>query len=296
MYKNRITTLIICVSLVIFAATNVYSEEIVAEINGQKITRTEFGDFLIKAYGDTALDFLIKKMVVGQQAKKANVKIPDDELQLRLKTAANAQIVDMMREKGITSKDDLELELFKTGITFDKFRNNIIKSIRNQAELELLVEKMLIEDIMFTEDELVEAYKNMYGEKIRANQIVLKTRKKADEVINKLKGGAEFGKLAQKESIDRASAARGGEMMPLSIEGPLGKACASLKAGTISGVVETGYGYHILQMVEKLPGSDKKFDEVIDVLESVVKREKLNQKVQPWIRELFEKAKVEVNL
>ena len=202
-------------------------DKIVVEINGQGITRKEFGEFLISAYGDVALDFLVKKRVVSQEAKKSNVQVTEKELNERLNKVTDVKILNIMKEKRIKSKADFELELFKTGITIDKYRKNIISSIRNQTEIELIVEKIILEDITYTEDELQEAYTNIFGEKVKVNQIVLKTRKKAEEILNKLTGGAKFSKLAQKESIDRASAARGGEMMPLSIESILGRSASA---------------------------------------------------------------------
>ncbi len=271
-------------------------DKIVVEINGQKITRKEFGEFLIDAYGDVALDFMVKKRVVSQEAKRHNIKISDKELNERLEKVADVKVLDIMKKKGIRTKEDLELELFKTGITLDKYRKDVIASIRNQTEIEFIVEKIMLEDITFTEDELLEAYTNIFGEKVKVNQIVLKTRKKAEEVLRKLKGGAKFSKLAQKESIDRASAARGGEMMPLGTESILGKAALSLKPGETSDIIETGYGYHILQFIKMIEGSEKTFEEVLDFVENVVKSEKLNQQAQPWLQKLFEKTEVEVTL
>ena len=276
-------------------ATKKTSEtDIVIEINDQKITRKEFGEFLITAYGDVALDFLIKKRVVEQEAKKHNITVTEEEHKERLEKSADAQILMMMRKSGLEKKEDLELLLFKKGITMDKMRKKIITSLKNQTGLELVVEKILLESITYTEDELTQAYDDTFGPKVFARQIVLKTRKKAEEILTKLKGGADFTKLAQKDSIDRASAARGGEMMPFSIYTTLGKSVNKLEEKQISEIIQTGYGYHVLQLIKKLEGSDKSFEEVLDKLEIIVKRDKLNQQVQPWLKELFEKSKVEI--
>ena len=276
-------------------ATKKTSEtDIVIEINDQKITRKEFGEFLILAYGDVALDFLIKKRVVEQEAKKHNITVTEEEHKERLEKSADAQILMMMRKSGLEKKEDLELLLFKKGITMDKMRKKIITSLKNQTGLELVVEKILLESITYTEDELTQAYDDTFGPKVFARQIVLKTRKKAEEILTKLKGGADFTKLAQKDSIDRASAARGGEMMPFSVYTTLGKSVNKLEEKQISEIIQTGYGYHVLQLIKKLEGSDKSFEEVLDKLEIIVKRVKLNQQVQPWIKELFEKSKVEI--
>lgn len=278
----------------VYAKKKTSGGDVILDINGQKVTRSEFGEFLIKAYGDVALDFLVKRKVVEQEAKKHGVKITKKELEERLERNADVQVNLMMRQKGLTSKEDLELVLFKQGITLDKLRKKIIDSLKNQAGVEMMVEKILIKDITYTEDELKEAYDDRFGEKVHAKQIVLKTRKKAEDVLMKLRGGADFSKLAQKESIDRASAAREGEMMPFGVNTTLGRSVKGLKKGQLSDIIQTGYGYHIIELIDRIPGSEKKFEEVQEQLEAIVKAEKLRQEIQPWLRSLFEAAEVEI--
>lgn len=269
---------------------------IAVNINGEEITRKEFGDFLILAYGDVALDFMIKKLVVEQEARKNKVTVTQEELDARLERNANIQINLMMQKQGLTNKEDLELSLFRQGMTLNKLKSKIIASIKNQVGVELAVEKILEKDIVYTEEDLMEAYDDKFGAKFQARQIVLKTRKKAGEVLRKLSGGAEFDKLAKEESIDRASAARGGAMIPFGVHTTLGRSVSSLKNGEYSDIIETGYGYHIIQLMDKTPGSKKSFEDVIDQLEVFVKMEKLSMKTKPWLRALFEKAKIEILL
>ena len=83
--------------------------------------------------------------------------------------------------------------------------------MRRQAEIELLAKKVMEKTITITEEELQKTYDQVYGEKIEASQIVFKTRREAEEALKKLKSGADFATLAKNESIDRASAIRGGK-------------------------------------------------------------------------------------
>lgn len=66
--------------------------------------------------------------------------------------------------------------------------------------------------------------------------------------------GERFSTLAMAYSEDRASAARGGEMgyMPReSFVKPFADAAFALQDGQVSQIVETEYGYHIIQMIGK---------------------------------------------
>jgi peptidyl-prolyl cis-trans isomerase D len=98
--------------------------------------------------------------------------------------------------------------------------------------------------------------------KPKADVPVLKA--KAEGLLKQLKAGADFGELAKKNSDDPGSAQKGGELgwvthgqMVPNFE----KASFSLKPGELSGIVETEYGYHIVQAEEKQEAHTQTFDE-----------------------------------
>lgn len=66
--------------------------------------------------------------------------------------------------------------------------------------------------------------------------------------------GERFDRLAVMYSLDPGSAMRGGEMDPQPKESfvePFANAIEKLSPGQISGVVETEYGFHIIQLIDK---------------------------------------------
>jgi peptidyl-prolyl cis-trans isomerase C len=72
---------------------------------------------------------------------------------------------------------------------------------------------------------------------------------KADSLLQQLKGGADFGELAQKNS-NCASAARGGDLGTFSqgmMVPEFEKAAFALEVGQTSDVVKTMFGYHIIK-------------------------------------------------
>lgn len=112
-------------------------------------------------------------------------------------------------------------------------------------------------------------------EQVRARHILIKTqgksdaekkqaKAKADDLLKQLQHGGNFEELAKKNSDDPGSAVKGGEL------GFLGhgqtvpnfdKALFTLQPGQLSGVIETDYGYHIIQAEEKKPAHTMSFDE-----------------------------------
>lgn len=80
-------------------------------------------------------------------------------------------------------------------------------------------------------------------------------KRKADELVKKLRSGADFATLARENTDDTGSKESGGlyttDQLPLNQVAPeFGKAVMSLQLNQISDPVETQFGYHIIR-VEK---------------------------------------------
>jgi peptidyl-prolyl cis-trans isomerase D len=113
-------------------------------------------------------------------------------------------------------------------------------------------------------------------ERVKVRHILIKTqgkpkadvpklKAKADDILNQLHHGADFADLAKKNSEDPGSAEKGGELGWI-VKGQtvpnFEKTAFSLKPGEMSGVIETEYGYHILQVEDKQAAHTQSFEEV----------------------------------
>jgi peptidyl-prolyl cis-trans isomerase D len=110
-------------------------------------------------------------------------------------------------------------------------------------------------------------------EQIRASHILLKTEGKddaavkaqAEELLKQARAGADFADLAKKNSEDEGSAKNGGDldyfrrgrMVP-----EFEQVAFSLEPGQISEPVKTSFGYHIIKLVDKKPGTTRPLAEV----------------------------------
>lgn len=271
-------------------------KNIVAIVNNQKITRQELYSMLVDAYGEDALDVLIRRTLIFQEAEKKGVSITDSEVNQRLEIVVNAEINALMRQYRIKEIADLEKELAKIGTNVELLRDKLLKKMRKQAEIELLAEKVMIKTITITEEELRDVYEQEYGEKIEASQIVLKTRSDADDVLKKLKSGADFGTIAKNLSIDRVTALKGGKMQPFSPKDSLGVQIAHLKIGEISDIIKTDYGYHIIKITGRKPAGNKDFKSVRGELEKFAKDQRYRERLKPWLISLIENASITRNL
>jgi len=271
-------------------------KNIVAIVNGQKITRQELYNLLTDTYGEDALDVLIRRTLIYQTAQKENISVSNSEIEQKLKTIVNNEIDASMQAYRIKDRADFEKELVKNGISLAQVEEKISKKMRKQAELELLTEKIMEKTITITEEELQKAYDRVYGEKIEASQIVFKTRREAEEELKKLKSGADFATLAKNESIDRASAVRGGKMQSFSPKDGIGAQVAHLKVGELSDIIKTDYGYHIIKISDKKAASNKSFKSVRGEMEKIARSQYYKERLVPWLISLIENASITKNL
>lgn len=100
---------------------------------------------------------------------------------------------------------------------------------------------------------------------------------KAESLRKQLVGGASFDELAKKESDDKGSGARGGDLGPFTrgqMVDEFEKAAFSAKVGEIAPVVRTQFGYHIIKVDEH---TTTPFAEVKEQLERAERQKKMQE-------------------
>jgi peptidyl-prolyl cis-trans isomerase D len=92
-------------------------------------------------------------------------------------------------------------------------------------------------------------------------------KKKAEDVLKQVKKGAKFEDLAKKNSEDPGTKDKGGDLGWI-VQGQtvpeFEKVAFSLPPGTVSDLVKTQYGFHIIRVLAKETAHTKPFDEVKD--------------------------------
>lgn len=94
------------------------------------------------------------------------------------------------------------------------------------------------------------------GDEVRARHIVLETGEEAEAVLAALESGADFATLARTRSLDRATAAYGGDIgwFTRDMMAPaLAEAAFSTAPGEIAPPFQTEYGWHVLEVLDRRP-------------------------------------------
>jgi peptidyl-prolyl cis-trans isomerase D len=110
-----------------------------------------------------------------------------------------------------------------------------------------------------------------------------KLKAKAEDLLKQIKSGGDFAELAKKNSDDTTSAVKGGDLGWV-VKGQtvpeFERTAFSLKPKELSGIVETTYGYHILQAMERQEARVQPFEEVKGQLVNEVRSNALAEAVQ----------------
>ena len=121
-------------------------------------------------------------------------------------------------------------------------------------------------------DEALRAYYASHTDEFRApgqvhaRHIVVATRTEADQVAARLKAGADFAATAGEKNVDATKAAGGdlGLVKKGVMVQPFDQALFALRAGEMSGVVQTASGFHIIKAEAVEPGVAAEFSTVKD--------------------------------
>ena len=118
----------------------------------------------------------------------------------------------------------------------------------------------------------------------KARHIMVASENEAKALIDQLKGGADFQKLARDKSTDKVTAAEGGDlgyMRKSDVDPAFGEALFSLKPGSYGDkAVKTAMGWHIIKVEDRRRLKPPKFDEIKKQLGSVVFQEQLKKLVE----------------
>lgn len=186
------------------------------------------------------LDNLIDDVLVMQDAAKQGISVSDAE-------------VDAEIQKGISTaggQAKFEEQLKREGQTLEDARN----TVRTQ----LLYQKML-----------AKVAGNLQAtEQVHARHILVNSSAVALALLEQIRGGADFGQLAQQASLDTTTRSNGGDLgwFPRGklVAKELEDAAFALQPGQVSEVIQSALGYHIVQTLERDPARKLEGNDLVD--------------------------------
>jgi len=121
-------------------------------------------------------------------------------------------------------------------------------------------------------------------ERVRLRQILVEDRKAADRAAHDLAAGTAFEEVAR-----RASKGAGGGFSGVLSRADLPPAFAdaifNLKPGEVSRVMPAEYGFHLFQVLERLPAEVAPLDEVKDGILARLRQERADRRLAALVKE-----------
>jgi peptidyl-prolyl cis-trans isomerase C len=291
------------------------SESRVALVNGETISQADFEWEMHRAkqvYGrgrpldetqlmdiqKRALENLIDRELLFQESKKRGFKV---------EPATVDEQFNAMKGR-FPDEETFNKEIGKLNITAEILKSQLERAIATQQ----FVEKEIVTGITVSEKEIKDYYENnktemMQPEQVRASHVLIKTnpgatqaekdnaKKDMEQIVARIKKGEDFATIA-KEKSQCPSSAQGGDLGFFGrgqMVKPFETAAFALKPGEVSDIVETGFGYHVIKVVDKRPESIIAFDDVKEQLERHLKQQKVNQTIGQYVEKLKGEAKIE---
>jgi peptidyl-prolyl cis-trans isomerase SurA len=278
-------------------------DAIVAVVGDQAITRYDLSEAVLTriqrreveepkdsaaamALDSLVLDDMIQDELIVQKAKDLKITIPDADITPQV----DRQVKDV---RGNFENDaQFRAELQKAGLgTPDEYRKYLMEQFRRQLIRDRVIRKLTqdgkIIPINVTDAEIsaeFERAKTYLPKKpatVTFKQIVIApqptaaakevARVRAESVLATLKSGADFEKLAKRESMDLQSKENGGDLgwarrgtqVPEFERWLFGSPfAAATQPGQLTPVFETSYGFHIVR-VDRVNGAEVKARQIL---------------------------------
>ncbi len=253
--------------------------------------------------------FKVRENVLNQLIDQ---KIEDQEIR-RFKIAISEEDVDKtierMKKANFYTDEDIRSALARDGLTMEMYR----KEIKEQILRSRLINIQVKSKIVITEEDIKAYYKShqdMYSgkKKYHLHNIImlvpsnadvdkkLKIKEKLEAVMDKLKSGQPFEKMAQIYS-ESPQASDGGDLGLFTLDqlSPvLRQVIEKTAPGKFTPVIDTDQGYQIffVQKIVKTPGRSLK--EVSSDIEKKLYDEIVNEKFKGWIEDLRKKSVIKI--
>jgi parvulin-like peptidyl-prolyl isomerase len=176
-----------------------------------------------------ALDNMIDDVLVMQEAARQGVAVSDAEL--------DAEMQKIITGLGGQAKFEEQLKL----------AGQTLEEARSMQRMQMLYLKM--------RDRVVSNLQT--AEQVHARHILVDSQATAQALLAQIQAGADFGQIAQQSSQDTLTRANGGDLGWFA-RGTLSAkevedAAFALQPGQLSGVVQSAFGYHLVQVLERDP-------------------------------------------
>jgi peptidyl-prolyl cis-trans isomerase SurA len=295
-------------------------EEIIARVNNEIITRSEYDKALATADEEVRQDCgakctpeqlqaaledrkkntlrdLIDQSLLAQRGKDMGISVETDLVK---------QLDQIRQGNKLDSLDALEKAVTSQGLNWEDFKNNI----RNHILTQKVVSQEVGSHISIGESDARKYYDQHKENFVRPEQVALREiivstegkkeaelldlKKKAETALKRVKDGEDFGEIAKRMS-DGSTKDQGGYIGAFK-RGELAKQLEDtvfkMKRNDLTDVLETKQGYLIMQVLEHYDEGEQSFEKVKNEIMDRLYNEKLEPAAREYLKTLREQSYV----
>lgn len=283
MKKILVYILLVIMSITFYGCQN-NKDGIVATVNEIDIEEDEY-----------ELEFKVFKSLYERQLGEGTLNSETDESGITLENRLRKDILEKLIVEELIKKDSKNMGIEVREEEVEEMLNILIESVGGEeafeeflklneipkdyfvktTEMEMITERhreMFIENENIAREDALAYYEENKEDLvvIRASHILLSNEEEARAILEKIRAGEEFEKLAIKESIDSRSGINGGDLGYFSRGTMMIKdfedTAFSLKEGEVSDLVSTEVGFHIIRVDDRKDSFEDLEDEINMIL------------------------------
>ena len=290
------------IMLAVVNQTPVYQDDLINEVGllGKQLFSSQaainnhsFNKKSEKNFKSLVLENIIDSILLSQEADKLKIKV----------TAASINKQYAAINKRLSKDPDYNLS-----------KEALKIQIRKGLAIEQLLEKKVIHKIRILETEKIKYFKERRLEfkqpaQVRVRHLMIKINSFADDpdkarakalkkikkIQNRLQDNENFSALAI-EFSDDPSKTKGGDIGFFSraqVVKSFGDAAFALMPGETSSIIETQFGYHLIQSIAKKPEIFLTYDQAEDDIEKLLFNQQKNQQIKAFVNQLRATAVIE---
>jgi len=314
MIVKKICLLLLVMMIVSLLLPGDVVEEIVAIVNGDVITLSEYreqfnttvqmlraqlsGEAYFKEYErlkDTLLDMMITDLLLLQKAREQN---------LNVKEQLKATIEKIKEDNHLSSDEELIRAMNAQGIDYNVWVRELEENLMRQAVIYVEVDR----NIVLNDSEIVSYYKKKPEEFIVPPEYRIKAiylsgatnpayqlEEKRNVISEKLKTGTAFEDLVAEYS--EGPKENGGDLgffKKGELDRNIEQGIEKLKPGEISSWIEAKNGWYLVKLEEKKESYQKTFDQARPEIEQKLYLQIREQKINEYVKKLKEESFIKI--
>ena len=249
------------------------------------------------------LEEMVNEELIVQAAGESKLEVSAKEVQSAL---------EEIKKQNNLDDNQLAEALRMQGYTMSSYRSDVRRQILRMRATNMLVRPR----VTVTDDDVRARYDAMSRRSAAVKRIKLRhilvglpekptetqiaeAKRKATDLMDKVRAGADFARLAADHSDDEKTKFSGGELGWIergSIDTEWEVIVFAMNKGEVRGPITGPSGLHVFQVTEVERNQQKPFAQMKEQLRNEIFRKEMERQTKLWLEELREKAHIQMKL